>query len=297
VLRASFVVLLALLLPQPAAAAVRDPYLATSFAGLGAWVDIFDAAPWADPEGTVAELDRRGVSTLYLQTASSRPGPPVFRPDRAARFLRSAHARGMDVVAWYLPPYIRPDYEYRRALGAIRYMSPAGDFFDAFALDIETAQGSPTVPLRNRRLLDLSRALRRAVGAGYPLGAITPSPHGLDQPHGRRWWPDFPYRSLNRIYDAFLPMGYYTYHGEGTAVTAYDTRRNFEILREKTGDPDVPIHLIGGGGGDSNYAEGRAFTRTVNAQGAIGASIYDLVQMGPEDWRALRGIEFRPVSL
>lgn len=292
--RATFGVLLALVFAAPATAGDRDPFLAESFSGLGAWVDIFDAHAWENPEAVVADMRRHQVETLYLQSASSRPGPAVFRPDRTARFLKAAHARGMTVIAWYLPPYIRPAYEFRRTMGAIEYETADGDVFDGFALDIETAAGSPTVPLRNKRLLKLSRAVRRSVGDRYPLGAITPSPHGLDQPHGRLWWPDFPYRRLNEIYDAFLPMGYYTYHGEGAALTYNDARRNFEILREKTGDPTVPIHIIGGGGADSNYAEGRAFTRAVNTYGAIGASMYDYAEMGRDDWRALRGIRFLP---
>jgi hypothetical protein len=284
----------ALLTATPAAAAPRDPFLAEAFGGLGSWVDIFDGPAWANPEAAVAHMRRRGVETLYLQSASSRPGPAVYWPERTARFLRAAHLSGMDVIAWYLPPHRDVAYEARRALGAVRFLTESGDGFDGFALDIETAPDSPaSAALRTRRVLRVSRRLRRAVGPWYPLGAIIPSPSGLDMPHGRAWWPDFPYRQLNRLYDAFLPMGYYTYHGQSAAEAYRDTRRNFEILRAQTADPDVAIHMIGGGGGDSGYAEGRAFTRAVNRFGAIGASMYDHVTMGAEDWRALRGIRFR----
>jgi len=296
---ALLLVVLALVAASPSSAAegqVRAPALAESFAGLGAWVSIFDDALWARPERAVASMHVRGVRTLYLQSASSRAGPAVFRPDRTTRFLRAAHVRGMEVVAWYLPPYTAPAYELRRALGAVRYRSTEGDRFDAFALDIETAPGSPDVPLRNRRLLRLSDGLRRELGDRYSIGAIIPSPHGLDQPHGRRWWPDFPYRRLRRIYDAFLPMGYYTYHGDGARNAVRDTRLNLAILRRETGDPAVPIHLIGGGSESSSLAEGRAFTRAVNRYGAIGASMYSHIGMGPEDWTALEGLRFQDVG-
>lgn len=276
------------------AGAAHSPTSASPFAGLGAWIDIFDAATWERPERAVSDMHRRGVVTLYLQTASDRPGPAVFRPERAARFLRAAHARGMRVVAWYLPPYVRPVYELRRALGAVRFRASDGERFDAFGLDIETGENSPPVPLRNRRLLGLSAGLRRGVGRRYPLGAIVPSPEGLTLPAGRRFWPGFPYRGLLASFDAFLPMGYYTYHGRGAASAFRDTRRNIEILRRETGEPDLPIHVIGGLSGDSDLAEGRAFAQAVTRFGVLGASMYDYEEMGPEDWRPLTPLHFAP---
>ena len=281
--------------PATASGGERSPLLAQTYAGLGSWIDIFDGPAWANPEAAVRTMHRNGATILFLQTASSRPGPAVFMPARTERFLRAAHARGMTVVAWYLPPWRRPRYEARRAVGAVRF-ERNGERFDSFALDIETAEGSPEAAVRNRRLLALSRRLRRAAGPLYPLGAITPSPAGLDMPHGRRWWPDFPFRALNEIYDAFVPMGYYTYHAT-TAGGAYaDTRRNIRILRRETGDPAVSTHLIGGAASESNAAEGRAFARAANRYGVIGASMYDQMTMGREDWRALRAIRFRPVA-
>ena len=278
-----------------ATAEARSSALTQTYAGLGTWIDVFDDRAWSNPEAAVRTAQQNGATILFLQSASSRPGPAVFRPDRTERFLRAAHLRGMLVIAWYLPPWRRPRYEARRALGAIRF-TRNGQRFDGFALDIETAPGSPAADVRNRRLRALSKRLRDAAGPLYPLGAITPSPAGLDMPHGRRWWPDFPWRYLARVYDAFLPMGYYTYHAT-TASGAYrDTRRNIRLLQSHTGDPDVPIHLIGGGAAQSSGAEGRAFARAANRYGVIGASMYDQMTMGPEDWRAVRAIRFRPVT-
>jgi hypothetical protein len=276
---------------SPPAASARDPFLAPTFAGLGSWVDIFDDAAWRDPEATVRSMYRNGATILFLQTASSRPGRAVHRPARTVRFLRAAHERGMTVVAWYLAPYVDRRYETRRALGAIRFERD-GESFDAFALDIETAADSPPAAVRNARLIAMSERLREVAGPLYPLGAITPSPAGLAMPHGQTWWPDFPYEDLYRLYDAFLPMGYYTYHAT-TARGAYrDTKRNIRILREETGDPDVPIHLIGGAAGYSNAAEGDAFARAATRYGVIGASMYDQMTMGPEDWRAVSSVQF-----
>jgi hypothetical protein len=289
------VLLLGCAFAAPSAGAARNAVLSQTYAGLGSWIDVFDGRAWAQPETTVRTMARNGATILFLQSASSRPGPAVFRPATTERFLRAAHARGMTVIAWYLPPWRRPAYERRRALGAIGF-ERGGQRFDGFALDIETAEGSPPAAVRNRRLLALSRRLRSAAGPLYPLGAITPSPAGLDMPHGRTWWPDFPYRALNRNYDAFVPMGYYTYHATTAAGAYRDTRRNIQILRRETGDAAVPIHLIGGGAAQSSAAEGRAFARAANRYGVIGASMYDQMTMGAEDWRAVRTIRFRPIA-
>ena len=284
--------LLTLAMAAPAAAAPRSSALALTYSGLGSWIDIFDEAAWDAPAAAVRVMSRKDVAILFLQSASSRPGPAVFRPARTARFLRAAHARGITVIAWYRAPYIDRAYETRRAIDAIRFETRDGESFDGFALDIETATGSPPAPVRNRRLLAMSERLREVAGPLYPLGAIIPSPAGLAMPHGLASWPDFPYRRLYKVYDAFLPMGYYTYHAT-TAEGAYrDTRRNIRLLREETGDPDVPIHLIGGAATESNAVEGQAFARAANRHGVIGASMYDQMTMGPEDWRAVQAIAF-----
>ena len=288
---------LTLSLAAPASAGMREPVLAPAFAGLGSWIDIFDDAAWSDPEAAVRAMDREGVTILFLQSGSSRPGPAVHRPARTARFLRAAHRRDIGVIAWYLAPYVDRAYETRRAIGAIRFETRDGERFDGFALDIETAADSPPAPVRNRRVVKMSKRLREVAGPFYPLGAITPSPAGLAMPHGQRWWPDFPYRALYRLYDAFLPMGYYTYHSTTPSGAYWDTRRNIRLLREATGDPQVPIHLIGGAATYSSAAEGRAFARAANRKGVIGASMYDQMTMGPEDWSAVRAIRFREAQL
>jgi hypothetical protein len=289
--------LVALALAAPASADMSERILAPTFAGVGSWIDIFDDAAWSDPEAAVRDLDREGATILFLQSGSSRPGPAVHRRARTARFLRAAHDRGIGVIAWYLAPYIDRAYETHRALGAIRFVTRDGERFDGFALDIETAADSPPAPVRNRRLLKMSKRLREIVGPLYPLGAITPSPAGLAMPHGQAWWPDFPFRALYRLYDAFLPMGYYTYHAT-TASGAYrDTRQNIRLLRDATDDPQVPIHLIGGAATYSSAAEGQAFARAANRKGVIGASMYDQVTMGAEDWNAVRAIRFREPQL
>ena len=122
-------------------------------------------------------MARVGVRTLYLQTGNYSQRADLVRPSALGRFVDAAHAAGLRVVAWYLPSFLYPAQDTRRALAAIRFRSPTGQRFDAFALDIE-ASLVRHVPLRNQRLLRLSAQLRAATGPGYALGAIIPSPVG-----------------------------------------------------------------------------------------------------------------------
>src|SRR5204862_265503 len=61
------------------------------------------------------------------------------------------------------------------------------------------------------------------------------------------YWPRFPYRSLARYYNVFLPMAYATdRHIRGVEPTRAYNAADVAIIRERTGKPHVPIHLIGG---------------------------------------------------
>lgn len=266
-----------------AGSAQAAPDLAV-YRGLGTWVDIYDPAAWNDPEGTAIAIAARGVKTVYLETANDRTPTDLFRPDRLGRLLDAAHAQGLEVVAWYLPSFTNLKRDLRRSLAAIEFRSATGGAFDGFALDIESpAVKSPT--RRTARLLTLSRQLRDAVGAGTALGAITPSPRGMELTTS--YWPGFPWPELAALYDVFLPMTYYTYRYDGgAAATAYLTR-SIAIIREQTGRPNVPIHLIGGIGDKTSKAEARGFMRAVGLCGPIGYSLYDYFTTRPATWAAL----------
>jgi hypothetical protein len=170
----------------------------------------------------------------------------------------------------------------RRALAAIRFRSPRGDQFDGFALDIEASVVG--LPLRNQRLLALAAALRRAAPEPYPLGAIIPSPVGMDR--HRRYWPGFPYRQLASSVDAILPMAYFSYYAH-TPQTAYDyTRRVVQLLRRRAGE-GVLIHVIGGIANRINAGEAAAFAQAANDCGISGFSLYALRETSSAEWSAL----------
>jgi hypothetical protein len=277
--------------PDPLGAAPQGEPRLESFRGLGAWVDIFEDRAWSKPAKAVADMAAHGVRTLYLQTSNYSQDNAVVRPEGVARFLKAAHDRDMDVVAWYLPGFAKLGRDFVRSMAAIEFRSGSGERFDAFGLDIEASILGPPSE-RTRRLLKLSRRIRKNVGDGYSLGAIIPSPVGINLNEG--YWPKFPYAGLSEIYDVFVPMGYFTYHVKGPAKVHDETTRNVEIIREKTGDDSIPIHMIGGVADEASGAEVHAFVEAVREHGLLGASLYNWSLSREEDWAPLEAIPVNP---
>jgi hypothetical protein len=275
--------LAAVVLAPTAGASTRSRGL-TSYAGLGTWIDFHAGkSVWGAPERAVAAMARDGARTLYLQTGNYRQSVDVIRRRAQGRFIDAAHAAGLRVVAWYLPSFARPKQDERRALAAIHFESPSGEHFDSFALDIE-ATAVRGMALRNRRLLELSARLRSTVGPDYPLGAITPSPVGMS-PY---YWPHIPYRALARFYDVFLPMAYSTMRGvRGSKATRDYLSATVAAVRAGTGDPNVPIHLIGGLSGAMGAAETTGFMRAVGDSHPLGYSLYSFPTTPQSAWAAL----------
>ena len=274
---------------QSAAATGRPSIMA--YRGLGAWVDLYDASAWKDPTGTVAGMAARGVRTLFIETSNYHWPSDLNKADALSQFITQAHAHGMRVVAWYLPQLKDLGHDLARCRAAIDFRTADGQRFDSFSLDIEDSSVKPA-STRSARLLTLSRRLRAFVGSGYALGAIIPSPTGMTI-HAS-YWPNFPYKKLAAVYDVIVPMGYYTYHVHGYAKVFAETAQNFTIIREQTGSPRIPIHIIGGLAGDSSPTEVRAFVRCVRQYGALGASLYDYATTKAADWRLLSFIPVNP---
>jgi hypothetical protein len=259
-----------------------------AYEGLGSWVDIYDDSAWRDPSATVDDMARHGVRTLFIQTAHYNSSYQMYEPAKQVQFISAAHARGMKVVAWYLPSMKPGSVDYPRIMRAIRFRTPDGQAFDGFALDIESDYVKSEWA-RNRGLEALSRNVRATVGPTYALGAIIPSPVGLTRPHG--FWTDFPYTMLASIYDVFVPMGYYTYHGHSPSAALSDVRANIRIIRAQPGCSTIPVHLIGGIAEKSSAAQAAAFVQGARAGHVIGASLYGWAGTSAAEWRILQGIQ------
>lgn len=281
---------LSLVLLAGAGSARRGSAHLAAYRGLATWVDLYDPRSWAQPETTVDAMAQRGVRTLFLETGNYSHAARVHEPALTARFIEEAHADGMRIVAWYLPDLAHPRHDFRRSLGAIRFHTPDGERFDSFALDIESSVVRD-VQLRNTRLLSLARRLRAAAGRSYALGAIIPSPRGMQLLP--RYWPGFPYRRLARVFDVFLPMGYFTYRPHDLGGAFGYTTRNVALIREKTGRPRVPVHPIGGLADKSSRRQTRDFVRATRACGALGASLYDFSTTRSGQWTSLAGVPQR----
>ncbi|MDP9227087.1 MAG: hypothetical protein M3P18_25220, partial [Actinomycetota bacterium] len=194
--------------PEPAKSADKASIMA--YRGLGTWVDIFDSYQWDHPWKAVRSMKRRGVRTIYVETGNYHQDSAIFRPSAVSRIIDAAHQRDMKVVAWYLPSFVHMHKDFRRAMAAIRFRTPGGERFDSFGLDIESPIVKP-ISERKRRMLRLSRRIRNAAGASYPLSGIIPSPYGMKRElwyWGRPRY--FPYEKLARVDDVLAPMSYYT---------------------------------------------------------------------------------------
>jgi hypothetical protein len=265
-----------------------------AYNGLGTWVSIFGAKAYAQPTAVAAAIAARGVKTVYVETGNFSQTTDVVRPDQLGAFVDALHAAGVKAVAWYLPGFVHPAVDLRRVLAAVHFTTATGGSFDGFALDIESA-AVKRVPLRIRRVLAFSQQLRDAVGSDYALGAITPSARGMDIV--KNYWPGFPYADLAKIYDVFLPMDYWSFSVRGPDATYGYVARSLALVRRQIGNPDVPIHLVGGVTGKTRVADDQAFAQLVADDGHIaGWSLFDYFATKRAEWPVLQSIGAPPSS-
>jgi hypothetical protein len=272
---------LLLLAPLQAQAARKaDPAV---FAGLGTWVDIYDGAAYRSPRATAAKIAARGVVTAYVETANDRSTVDVVNPRQLGLFVDELKARGVRVVAWYLPGFVNPALDVRRTRAMLSFRTPAGAAFDGVALDIESLR-LKSVGLRTTRLLALSRILRNEAGE-TPVAAITYPSRGFER--HPTWWPRFPWQQLTALVDAWIPMAYTGGGFKGYDATYGYVARSLKLLRASVG-PDIPVHAAGGVADRMSAEELKAFVDAVTDDGSItGWSLYDFHTTGAKAWAAL----------
>jgi hypothetical protein len=257
---------------------------ASVFGGLGTWTDIYDGRVYAQPEATAARIAARGVKTVWAETANYRAGEDVVQRERLGRFVEALHARGVRVVAWYLPGHLNHGLDLRRARAMLEFRTATGQAFDGVALNIEGTK-LRNVALRSRRAVDLTRRTREAAGS-TPLAIVPFNPRGLER--RPTTWPGFPWAGLAAHADAFAPMAY-----TGGAYTGFDATygyvtRALRLLRTHTRNPDLAIHVAGGVANRLGPEELAGFVAAVADDGrTIGVSLYDWETTSPAAWRAL----------
>ena len=235
------VVLLAVLAPASSGGArIHSPPQPVS--GLGTWVDIY-SAEWADPEAAVAAMARARRPDSLPRDGQLQPRRARLPAERRGALHRRRARGGVQVVAWYLPSFLNVKIDARKALGAIRFRSATGQRFNGFALDIEATKVR-SLTLRNHRLLFLSARLRHAVPRRY---------------HARR-----DHALAGRDVALLLARASRTARSPTTTRRscrwrtrrcatstpgrgrARSWRRPSRTIRNASGDPKFPIHIIGG---------------------------------------------------
>ncbi|MDQ3669725.1 MAG: hypothetical protein M3377_05530 [Actinomycetota bacterium] len=260
------------------------------FGGLGTWVDIYDSAVYAAPEGTAARIAARGVRTVWVETANYRASTDIVKPAQLGRFVEALHAKGIRVVAWYLPGHVDPARDMRRSLAMLSFRTRGGQAFDGVSLNIE-GTALRDVALRSRRAVSLARRVRQEAGA-TPLAVIPFNPRGLERRPST--WPRFPWAELAAVSDAFAPMAYTGGAFKGFDATYGYVTRAIRLLRFQTGDPNVAIHVAGGVADRLGPEELAGFAAAVSDDGGtIGVSLYDWATTPPGHWRVLRQISPR----
>lgn len=260
---------------------------AAVFGGLGTWVDIFDGGVYAAPERTAARIAARGVRTVWAETSNYRSTVDVVEPVKLGRLVDALHASGVKVVAWYLPGHVNHGRDLRRASAMLSFRTPQGGAFDGIALDVE-ATALKNVALRSRRAVALATQLRAEAG-DTPLAIIPFNPRGLER-HPRTW-PGFPWAELAQVADAFAPMVYTGGAMKGFDATYGYVTRSLRLLREATGNPEVPIHVAGGVADRLAADELAGFAAAVADDGStIGVSLYDWTTTRAPAWRVLTSL-------
>ncbi|MCZ2857841.1 hypothetical protein [Blastococcus sp. VKM Ac-2987] len=272
--------------------ALLDPYDRS-----GTWVTRFrfsreyaGASPPITPASVDAMADA-GVDTIYLQAAADEPQyPDLISPDLLGQFLVRAHARGMQVVGWYLPHFTDVTADLRR-LRAIADFRADGHAFDAVAVDIEDRTVAD-VDLRNARLVDLSRRLYDAL-PGVTLGAIVLPPVVTDV-ISPSYWPRFPWQQLAGLYQVWLPMAYWSNRTDATWSDAYRyTRENITRLRANLGEPCAAVATIGGFGTTETATDYGGMVRAAAETGAVGVSVFDWTTTLADTWPVVRDYDVR----
>jgi hypothetical protein len=257
------------------------------FSGLGTWVDIYDGRVYAAPEQTAARIAARGVATVWVETANYHSAADIVNAAQLGRFVDALHASGVWVVGWYLPGHTNPALDTRRALAMLSFRTASGQGLDGVALDIESTQ-LKSIGLRSSRAVALARRVRQA-SPETPLAIIPFNPRGLER-HPKTW-PRFPWAQLAATSDAFAPMVYTSGSVRGFDATYGYVTRALRLLRTDTGEPDVPIHVIGGVANGLGPEELAGFAGAVSDDGGtIGVSLYDWTTTRPAEWTVLKSL-------
>lgn len=279
--------------PAPKANAGPIPYFPPGgiepYRGLGVWLDVLDWSPsytGGRVSVTPTAVDRMadlGVQTIYIQTSRFNRAEDIIDPVVLDQFITRAHARGIRVVAWYMPTHDDQEADVRRLVAAANLP------VDGVCVNIESTN-QPDIELRNQRLLDLSYRLRRSTAKSMSAVVIPPV---VTEHLNRNYWPDFPWRQLSGTYDVWMPMAYWSNRtpDSGWRDGYHYIAENTALIRSLTGRPDAAVHPVGGIANEVTVAEVDAMAQALHDTGAIGGSVYDYATTADALWPSLRAFQ------
>ncbi|MEO1062939.1 MAG: hypothetical protein AAFZ07_16125 [Actinomycetota bacterium] len=275
------------------------PMSVLPYAGLGAWVDVFDFDPAYQDAGrspvvTVADLAvmaAAGVETVYLQAARLDERTPggLAAPDLVAEWLDVAAELELDIVAWYLPTFADVDADLERLDLLRRFETARGHRFAGVGVDIEFRRDVPDDATRSARLVELSSRLAEIGVPGDAWSAIV-LPPTLMEVVNPDFWPGFPWAGIAPHYEVWMPMSYWTGRTEASGFRD-GLDYNVDVVRRmraNLADPDAIVHSIGGIGDEVTEGQIRDFVESLGVTGSIGGSIYDYRTMSAGTWAILR---------
>src|SRR5205085_2007943 len=105
------------------------------------------------------------------------------------------------------------------------------------------------------------------------------------------YWPGFPWGEIASSYDVWQTMGYWTNRTQSSGYRdAYRyTKENVDRLRADLGQPQLPVHPIGGIGDQTTPADVEGFRQAAIETHSIGGSLYDWHTTRAECWAGMAG--------
>ena len=273
---------------QKKAAAVK-PVKKWMPTGTGMWIHDWDRSQHGSARAVVARAKAVGLSTLYVQTGSSKKGwigAPTLN-----QLLPATKGTTIRVIAWDFPTLQHPVADAQRMARAATFHCGACPRVAAVAPDIETAAEGTRIS--ETAVATYYTTLRRLLPAAVPILATVPWP---SEKRVHR----YPYARTARLADALVPMAYW-YNRDPAQVTATSM-----AYLARFGKPVMPVGQGYDGRLDAPYLAAdpdpggsvKAFLTTAKRRGATHVSLWSWQTTGAQQWAALahgNGL-FRPVK-
>jgi hypothetical protein len=272
--------------PAPSSSDRAQAWTVGPYIGTGVWIDVYDwtvSLSGGTPRVGVDQIDQmadHGIQTIFIQTAHRRSPADVIEPERLLPMIDRAHARGMSVIAWYLPELLDTHADHMKLL------AQAALPVDGLGVDIESRAVGDHAE-RTRRLLELSQALRNSL-PGKAISAITLDPVHL-QVVNPSYWPGFPWPEIGSLYDVIVPMAYWSWRNPEWKQGAKYVADNIDRIRISTGR-DIPIHVAGGIADGISLDDVVGMIVAIQSRGAVGGSLYDWSTSTGQQWELLKAL-------